>query len=221
LSNHPLDRQAEAVRDAMLAIAGRLDLSRPRKNPLEKTNYTNQTNADKEAQQVEDGNLRSVCVPIGRGKRTEIQGLFAIIVRAQERNRPRGVLDEHDPRLNGIIESSELAFRVHDSLPGVLRLEKKPRPVQEAYGIQKGKPTKDFGRQCLVARRLAEAGVRFNELYHGNWDHHRNLFPLLPSRCEETDLPIAAAPRPRSTRPPRRHARHLGRRIRTHPDDGG
>ncbi len=115
----------------------------------------------------------------------------AIIARAQERNRARLAQDEHDPRLNGIIESSELAFRMQDSLPGVLDWEKEPLPVQEAYGILKGKPTENFGRQCLVARRLAEAGVRFIELYHGNWDHHTNLFSLLPSRCEETDLPIA------------------------------
>ncbi len=72
----PRRLEAEAVRDAMLAIAGRLDLSRPITNPLEKTRYVNNTNADKEAQQVEDGNLRSVYVPIVRGKRTEMQGLF-------------------------------------------------------------------------------------------------------------------------------------------------
>ncbi len=52
-------------------------------------------------------------------------------------------------------------------------------------------PATGFGRQCLLARRFAEAGVRFIELTHGNWDHHRNLSTDLPARCDEIDKPIA------------------------------
>ena len=49
-----------------------------------------------------------------------------------------------------------------------------------------------FGKQCLTARRLAEAGVRFIELTHGNWDQHRNLKQALTNNCNATDGPIAA-----------------------------
>ncbi|MCA9784846.1 MAG: DUF1501 domain-containing protein, partial [Candidatus Cloacimonetes bacterium] len=58
------------------------------------------------------------------------------------------------------------------------------------YGIGSG-ATDTFGRQCLIARRMAEAGVRFIELSHANWDHHRNLENGLETNCGQTDLPIA------------------------------
>jgi uncharacterized protein (DUF1501 family) len=58
------------------------------------------------------------------------------------------------------------------------------------YGIGSG-PTDSFGRQCLLARKLAEAGVRFIELTHGGWDHHNNLKERLAKGCAEIDKPIA------------------------------
>jgi arylsulfatase A-like enzyme len=58
------------------------------------------------------------------------------------------------------------------------------------YGIDQ-QPTDGFGRQCLLARRFIEAGVRFVELNHGNWDHHQRLSTVLPEKCREIDLPIA------------------------------
>ena len=59
------------------------------------------------------------------------------------------------------------------------------------YGIGNNR-TENFGRQCLMARRFAEAGVRFIELSHGNWDQHRNLDSGLTRNCRATDKPLAA-----------------------------
>jgi arylsulfatase A-like enzyme len=58
------------------------------------------------------------------------------------------------------------------------------------YGIGNNS-TDNFGRQCLMARRFVEAGVRFIELSHGNWDHHQRLRDQLPDKCNEIDKPIA------------------------------
>ena len=58
------------------------------------------------------------------------------------------------------------------------------------YGIN-ADPTDGFGRQCLLARRFAEAGVRFIELGHGSWDQHSNIQTALANNCAETDKPIA------------------------------
>lgn len=72
----PRRLEAEAVRDALLAVAGRLEPGRPAENPLAKTGYSNKTQADVDAQRVESENHRSIYVPVVRGRLTEIQGLF-------------------------------------------------------------------------------------------------------------------------------------------------
>ena len=65
--------------------------------------------------------------------------------------------------------------------------------THRAYGIGPGQPTDRFGRQCLLARRLAEAGVRFIELTAPkDWDHHFMLKTALPDSCVATDQPVAA-----------------------------
>ena len=78
------------------------------------------------------------------------------------------------PGVEGVIESYELAFRMQGALPRVMSLADESTATQSLYGIDE-EETGDFGRQCLLARRLVEAGVRFVELSHGNWDQHRNL----------------------------------------------
>jgi hypothetical protein len=99
--------------------------------------------------------------------------------------------DVYHPEVDGIIESFELAFRMQDELPAVLDLNKESEATRQLYGIGTN-PTDSFARQCLSARRLAEAGVRFIQLNHGNWDHHRNLKAALTQNCSEIDQPIAA-----------------------------
>jgi hypothetical protein len=99
--------------------------------------------------------------------------------------------DETDTTgIEGVIESYELAFRMQDTLPEMMDLSKESRATLESYGIGSGE-TDSFGRQCLLARRFAEAGVRFIELTHGNWDHHTQLRTQLPAKCREIDKPIA------------------------------
>jgi uncharacterized protein (DUF1501 family) len=60
----------------------------------------------------------------------------------------------------------------------------------EMYGVDSGKPS--FAKNCLLARRLVERGVRFVNVYHGNWDHHSNVAEGLKTECGTTDQPTAA-----------------------------
>jgi hypothetical protein len=95
------------------------------------------------------------------------------------------------PEIEGAIASFELAFRMQSEIPDVLDLRSEPEHVLKLYGIGQGKD--QFARQCLLARRMAEAGVRFIEIASpGNWDHHNRLRELLATNCAATDQPIAA-----------------------------
>ena len=90
-----------------------------------------------------------------------------------------------------MIESFELAFRMQDELPGVMDISKESQATLEAYGIGQG-AADNFGRQCLLARRFAEAGVRFIEITDEDWDHHGFVSRLMPQAAERVDQPIAA-----------------------------
>ena len=96
------------------------------------------------------------------------------------------------PELEGLIQSYELAFRMQMEAPEILDIYREPQHVLDMYGIGKGLETHDFGYQCLMARRLIEAGVRFVELNDHDWDHHQNLGRELPISCRKVDQPIAA-----------------------------
>lgn len=99
--------------------------------------------------------------------------------------------DVFHPEIEGAIESFELAFRMQSEVPEVLDLRGEPEHVLKLYGIGHGKD--QFARQCLLARRLAEAGVRFIEIASPvHWDHHNRLKELLATSCGATDQPIAA-----------------------------
>lgn len=95
------------------------------------------------------------------------------------------------PQIEGAIESFELAFRMQSEVPGVLDLRDEPESVLKLYGVGQGKD--QFARQCLLARRMAEAGVRFIEIASTvAWDHHNLLKDSLAKNCAATDQPIAA-----------------------------
>ena len=101
--------------------------------------------------------------------------------------------DEWNPEVEGAIESFEIAFRMQSEVPNVLDLNKEPEAVRKAYGIGQGTTNDPFAKQCLLARRMAEAGVRFIELTAPvNWDHHYMLDSNLAKACNATDQPIAA-----------------------------
>jgi len=98
--------------------------------------------------------------------------------------------DEFQPGVEGVIESYELAFRMQDVLPDLMDISGESEKTLEMYGIDNS-DTDEFGRQCLMARRFVESGVRFVEITHGNWDHHQRLKTQLPETCGQTDKPIA------------------------------
>lgn len=101
--------------------------------------------------------------------------------------------DVYHPEIEGAIESFELAFRMQAEVPELLDVSSETRQALSAYGVGAGKPTDLFGRQCLLARRMVEAGVRFVEVTSpAKWDHHFLLKSELQKSCQQTDLPVAA-----------------------------
>lgn len=97
-----------------------------------------------------------------------------------------------DSQIEGVIRSYELAFRMQSVAPEVLDLGRESEETLKRYGVGQG-ATDLFGRNCLLARRMAEAGVRFIEVGgSGAWDHHKDLREDLTSVCRATDQPIAA-----------------------------
>jgi hypothetical protein len=109
----------------------------------------------------------------------------------QKLNRDHLAQSGSDSDLEGRISSFELAFRMQMEAPKVLDLTTESETTKAAYGIGE-KETDDFGRQCLMARRLAESGVRFVQITDGGWDHHGKLRQSLPVRCKAVDKPVAA-----------------------------
>ncbi|WP_425617487.1 DUF1501 domain-containing protein [Anatilimnocola sp. NA78] len=93
--------------------------------------------------------------------------------------------------LDGVIQSYELAFKMQGQVPELLDISQEPQHVLDAYGVKPG-PAGSFARQCVMARRLSEAGVRFVEICQPGWDHHNNLHKGLISNCAATDQPMAA-----------------------------
>jgi len=97
-----------------------------------------------------------------------------------------------DAEIEGAIEAVELAARMRTSAPEILDLQRETESTQRAYGIGE-KATDSFGRSCLLARRLAEAGVRFITVSSGQvWDQHGNLVEGHTKNALATDQPIAA-----------------------------
>jgi len=103
------------------------------------------------------------------------------------------LLDRHtvDPHVEGVINSLELGRRMQDAVPEVMDLSSESRRTLDMYGVD-AKETDNMGRMCLTARRFAEAGVRFVQLTHTDWDQHRRLTSTLEKNSRETDGPIAA-----------------------------
>ncbi|MEM9016978.1 MAG: DUF1501 domain-containing protein, partial [Verrucomicrobiota bacterium] len=91
----------------------------------------------------------------------------------------------------GMIQSAELAYRMQTSMPELLDYETEAASVVEAYGLNNSE-TANFGKKCLLARRMIERGVRFVEIVHGNWDHHDKLKESITQTSGETDRPIGA-----------------------------
>jgi hypothetical protein len=99
--------------------------------------------------------------------------------------------DYGDPEIATRISQYEMAFRMQSSVPDLIDLSKEPEHVLKMYGPDAVKPG-TYAYNCLLARRLAERGVRFVQLYHRDWDHHGKLPEGMPKRCAETDQASAA-----------------------------
>ncbi len=96
-----------------------------------------------------------------------------------------------DPETQTRISQYEMAFRMQASVPELTDLSKEPEHIFNLYGEDAKKPG-SFANSVLMARRLAERGVRFIQLYHNNWDHHSNVGGRMPSQCKDVDQPCYA-----------------------------
>ncbi len=95
-----------------------------------------------------------------------------------------------DPEIEARIAQYELAFRMQASVPELMDVSKEPKKVLEAYGANPGDGS--FASNCLLARRLAERGVRFIQLYHRDWDHHGSVKDHSLGTAKEVDRGAAA-----------------------------
>jgi len=126
------------------------------------------------------GNPEGVCQSTQRLVVDEIKRLNGML--AAERT---------DPELQTRISQYELAFRMQSSIPDLTDMSKEPQSVLDMYGVKKA-GDRSFASNCLLARRLAERGARFVQLYHRGWDHHGDIEHAMPTAAEETDRASAA-----------------------------
>ncbi|MCC9606196.1 DUF1501 domain-containing protein [Blastopirellula sp. JC732] len=96
-----------------------------------------------------------------------------------------------DPEIETRIEQYEMAFRMQASIPELNDLSDEPDETFELYGPDSRRPG-SYAANCILARRMAERGVRFIQLFHPDWDHHSRLKSWCVSRCLDTDQPSAA-----------------------------
>ena len=130
-------------------------------------------------------------------------------------NRRHAAMNEGDSRLESRIAAYELAARMQQSAPEALDLASETPATRTLYGLE-DPVTADFGRRCLLARRLVERGVRFVQVWSGaegasnNWDNHTNISTELPAIARTVDRPIAALLRDlKAARSARRHPGRL------------
>ncbi len=96
-----------------------------------------------------------------------------------------------DPETETRIHQYEMAFRMQASVPELTDLASEPEYIFKLYGDDSKTPG-TFANTALMARRLAERGVRFIQVYHNNWDHHSNVGGRMPSQCKDVDQPCYA-----------------------------
>src|SRR5216117_520031 len=126
------------------------------------------------------GNPEGVCQSAQRQVVEEIQHLNGILAE-----------DHLDPEIHTRIAQLEMAFRMQTSVPELTDLKSEPQDILDLYGV-KQPGDGSFASNCLLARRLAERGVRFIQLYHRAWDHHGDIEKEMPKAAEACDRPSAA-----------------------------
>jgi hypothetical protein len=95
-----------------------------------------------------------------------------------------------DPEILTRVAQYELAFKMQASVPDLVDVSKEPKSILDMYGANPGDGS--FASNCLLARKLAERGVRFIQLYHRDWDHHNNVRDNMVFKAQETDRATAA-----------------------------
>ena len=95
-----------------------------------------------------------------------------------------------DPEIEARIQSYEMAYQLQQSAPDLMDLSQESQATLDLYGVDPQKS--GYARNCLLARRLVERGVRFVQLFHEAWDQHGNLTKALQKNCSDTDQPTAA-----------------------------
>ena len=96
-----------------------------------------------------------------------------------------------DPEIHARIDAYEMAFRMQTSVPALMDLGDEPEATFERYGADARRPG-SYAANCLLARRMAERGVRFIQLFHRGWDQHKNIAAALPAQCKDVDQASAA-----------------------------
>lgn len=126
---------------------------------------------------------------VGRPEGVDAEIQRDVVDAASEINR---LLDESvkDPEIDTRIAQYEMAFRMQSSVPELMDISDEPQHVLEMYGTKGGDGT--FASNCLLARRLAERGVRFVQLYHRGWDHHGGIKNNVQRTALEVDQATAA-----------------------------
>ena len=123
--------------------------------------------------------------PAGVDRQTQRDSIDAINALNREQHR-----SWKDPEILTRISQYEMAFRMQASVPGLMDMSEEPKQILEMYGAHPGDGS--FASNCLLARRLAERGVRFIQLYHRDWDHHGAVKRNVALKAEEVDQPTAA-----------------------------
>lgn len=97
----------------------------------------------------------------------------------------------HDPEINTRIAQYELAYQMQSSVPELAGLESEPAHVLKRYGLDGTGEGGDFAKNCLLARRLVERGVRFVQVFNKGWDHHQKIYQALPGAAKRVDQACA------------------------------
>lgn len=108
----------------------------------------------------------------------------------QEFNRQATPSGPADPLISGLMDSYELAYRMQGEMPPLLDISAESASTKSSYGLDEP-ASRNFAHQCLLARRLLEAGVRFVEICQPGWDHHRGIQEALTNSCRAIDKPMS------------------------------
>jgi Protein of unknown function (DUF1501) len=122
-----------------------------------------------------------------KGLSADVQRDSIDAINALNRTRNKTI---QDPEILTRIAQYEMAFKMQTSVPGLVDMSKEPQRVLDMYGAKPGDGS--FASNCLLARRLAERGVRFIQLYHRDWDHHGGVKVGVAIKAEEVDKATAA-----------------------------